>query len=75
MDEETKALVIALAQEEQQVVTRRQEQELADAELALRTQQTEREHWQQEQERRQSEFDQVAADAAEAVSLEIEALN
>lgn len=68
MDKETKALILELAQEEQQRATRRQEQEMADAELALRTQQTEREHWQQEQERRQSEFDQVAADAAEAVS-------
>lgn len=71
MDEETKALVLQLAQEEQQTATRRQEQEMADAELALRTQQTEREHWQQEQERRQSEYDQVAADAAEAVSCDL----
>lgn len=68
MDDETKALVLRLAQEEQQNVTRRQEQEMADAELALRTQQTEREHWQREQERRESELGQVAADAAEAVS-------
>lgn len=68
MDDKSKALILKLAQEEQQTATLRQEQEMADAELALRTQQTEREHWQQEQERRQSEFDQVAADAAEAVS-------
>lgn len=70
MDEETKALVLQMTQEDQQRLAQRQEQLRADAQLALRTQETEREHWHRDQIRRQSELDQLANDAAEAVSAQ-----